>query len=67
MMECYDKDANFYTSVITIEEYMVFPYRNEEQQYIDVFERMLEELSFHVIEIDKKIAKTAARITVKTI
>lgn len=61
-MECYEKDIFFYTSVITVEEYMVFPYRYDKQRYIDIFEELLYVLSVDVIEINKKIAKLAARI-----
>ena len=41
LSECYSKDTIFHTSVITVEEYMVFPYRNHAQCYIDMFERLI--------------------------
>lgn len=63
--DCYNKNVTLYTSVITLEEYMVFPYRNDLQNYIDIFEELLKELSFNVVEIDEEIAKTAARIRAK--
>jgi len=33
----YNNDKNFVTSVITMEEYFVFPYRNKEYSFIDMF------------------------------
>lgn len=61
-MECYDVGADLYTSVITIEEYSVFPYRNHEHGYIDRFERLIRTLGMRVMDIDRNIAKKAAWI-----
>ena len=58
----YKNNINFVTSVITVEEYMVFPYRINSQSYIDMFERLIKILGFKVIVIDEKTAKKAARI-----
>lgn len=35
--DCYNNDVDFVTSVITMEEYMVFPYRIHSKEYIDLF------------------------------
>lgn len=60
--DCYNNDVQFVTSVITIEEYFVYPYRVSEDKYIDLFEKMIQTLNFKVIDIDKTIAKSAAKI-----
>ena len=59
---CYDNDVNFITSVITLEEYLVFPYKNNESSYIETFNSLLEVLCFNIIEIDREIAEKAAQI-----
>ena len=58
----YRNDVDFVTSVITIEEYMVFPYRVNSEIYIDMFEKMIKTLGFKVTVIDEAIAKKAAKI-----
>lgn len=62
MINGYENDTKFVTSVITIEEYMVFPYRNNQLQYIELFERLLQSLEIEVIPIDRRIARKAAKI-----
>ena len=58
----YNKDKKFVSSVITIEEYFVFPYRNKEYAYIDMFYRLIEITNMEIIEINQEIAKKAAQI-----
>ena len=36
----YDSDKKFVTSVITMEEYFVFPYRNKRYSFIDMFKKL---------------------------
>ena len=60
--KAYKNNINFVTSVITVEEYMVFPYRINSQTYIDMFERLINILGFKAIVIDEKTARKAARI-----
>lgn len=60
--DCYNNDIQFITSVITIEEYFVYPYRINAPKYIDLFERLIETLNFKVVNIDETIAKNAAKI-----
>lgn len=62
LMECYDNGRSFCTSVITVEEYLVAPYRKEEYYYIETFKRLLETLRFNVVDVDKVIAERAAKI-----
>ncbi len=58
----YDNDKKFATSVITMEEYFVFPYRNKEYSYIDMFNRLVETTDMEVVEINQEIAQKAAQI-----
>ena len=60
--ESYDRDVAFNTSVITVEEYFVFPYRNNMQCYIDMFEKLIRTLGVNIVSIDGEIAKKAAKI-----
>lgn len=61
-MMCYDRSLEMFTSVITVEEYMVFPYRTNMQIYIKKFEKLIQELDISVKDIDETIAKKAAKI-----
>ncbi len=61
-MDCYGAGTDLYTSVITVVEYSVFPYRNHEQGYVDQFERLIRTLGMCVMDIDRNIAKKAAWI-----
>ena len=58
----YNNDVDFVTSVITMEEYMVFPYRINAEAYIAMFEKLIRTLGFKVSVIDEAIARKAARI-----
>ena len=58
----YDNDKKFISSVITMEEYFVFPYRNQEYSLIDMFNRLVETIDMEIVEINREIAKKAAQI-----
>ena len=58
----YDKDKKFVTSVITVEEYFVFPYRNEMYSYIDMFNRLVKITDMEIVDVNQEIAKKAAGI-----
>lgn len=58
----YDNDKKFVSSVITMEEYFVFPYRNNVYSYIDMFYRLVEITDMEMVEINQVIAKKAAQI-----
>ena len=45
-----------------MEEYLVFPYKINLQEYIDLFESLIKALELEVAIIDEKIAKEAAKI-----
>ena len=52
----------FVTSVITMEEYFVFPYRNKRYSFIDMFDRLVEITGMEMVEINQEVAKKAAQI-----
>lgn len=58
----YDNDKEFVSSVITLEEYFVFPYRNKAYALIDMFERLIATTDMEIVEINREIAKKAAKI-----
>ena len=58
----YDNDKKFVSSVITMEEYFVFPYRNKAYSFIDAFNRLVETIDMEIIEINQEIARKAAQI-----
>lgn len=60
--EGYDNEKKFVSSVITMEEYFVFPYRNKAYSYIEMFNRLVVTANMEIIEINQEIAKKAALI-----
>lgn len=58
----YDNDKEFVTSVITMEEYFVFPYRNSDYSFIEMFNRLVATTNMEIVEINQEIAKKAAQI-----
>ena len=58
----YENDLKFVTSVITMEEYFVFPYKTKEYSFIDMFNRLVEITDLEIVEINQEIAKKASQI-----
>ena len=58
----YENNKEFVTSVITMEEYFVFPYRSNNLSYIDMFHRLVATTNMEMIGINQDIAKKAAQI-----
>lgn len=58
----YENDKKFVSSVVTMEEYFVFPYRNEMYSFIEMFYRLVATTNMEIVEINQKIAKKAAQI-----
>lgn len=65
LMNCYQNDIKLVTSVITIEEYYVFPYRNHRMDYIAMFEKLVDTLDIYIAQIDVSTAQKAAEIRAK--
>ncbi|MCD8104728.1 MAG: PIN domain-containing protein [Lachnospiraceae bacterium] len=57
-----DKGIQLVTSVITVEEYMVYPYRNNLPIYVETFEQLIHALDVDVLEISMPVARKAAKI-----
>lgn len=60
--QAYETDKKLVTSTITVEEYCVFPYRNQTYEYIDVFDKLVKTLDIEILDIDPDIARKAAQI-----
>lgn len=60
--ECYNRNTKLVTSVITVEEYYVFPYRIGRMDYIAMFEKLINILDIDTAQIDAEISKKAAKI-----
>lgn len=58
----YENDLKFVTSVITMEEYFVFPYKTKEYSFNDMFNRLVEITDMEIVEINQEIAKKASQI-----
>ena len=58
----YESGTEVITSAITVEEYCVFPYRENRMDLIENFESFLEGFGVDVFAIDEEIAKKAAWI-----
>ena len=58
----YNTDKKFVTSVITMEEYFVFPYRKRMYSFIDMFNRLVKITDMEIVEVNQEIAKKAAQI-----
>lgn len=59
---CLSKNIQLVTSVITVEEYLVFPYASGKMELIDNFKRFIEYMNIEVVNIDSEIAEQAAKI-----
>ena len=59
---CLDKNIQIVTSVITVEEYLVFPYASGKVEFIENFKRFIEYMNINVINIDSRIAEQVAKI-----
>ena len=58
----YENNKEFVTSVITMEEYFVFPYSSNNLSYIDMFHRLVATTNMEMVGINQDIAKKAAQI-----
>ena len=58
----YENGTEFVTSVITMEEYYVFAYRNKNDLLIQMFTKLVKTMDMEIVEINQEIAKKAAQI-----
>lgn len=61
-MGSYNSDKEFVTSTITVEEYAIIPYRENNKKLLDAFDMLMEDTETDIIDITKPIAKKAAAI-----
>ncbi|MCI8948802.1 MAG: PIN domain-containing protein [Lachnospiraceae bacterium] len=59
---CLENHIQMVTSVITIEEYLVFPYASGNMELIDNFKRFIEYTNIEIVDINSEIAEKAAII-----
>jgi len=57
-----NNNIQFITSTVTVEEFLVFPYRNGDDSAINSFWTFINEGNINVLEIDVNIAVEAAKI-----
>lgn len=60
--EILNREIQFVTSSITVEEFLVFPYRNQDDSAVNSFWTFINEGKFNVIKIDNAVAVEAAKI-----
>lgn len=58
----YKRDIAFVSSVVTLEEYLVFPYRIQAQCYITMFHKLIDTLNIEIMDIHAETAMKAAKI-----
>ncbi len=61
-MSNYELNCEFVTSTITIEEYSIVPYRENNRKLLADFDRFIEDTDTKIVDITKPIAKKAAQI-----
>ncbi|MCI8940672.1 MAG: type II toxin-antitoxin system VapC family toxin [Dorea sp.] len=62
LMDNYNSGKEFVTSTITIEEYSIIPYRENNIKLLKDFDMLIEDTETDVIDITKSVAKKAAQI-----
>ncbi len=61
-MSNYNSNKEFVTSTITVEEYAIVPYRENNKKLLDDFDMLMEDTETYIVDITKPIAKKAAKI-----
>lgn len=59
---CLQENIQIVTSVITVEEYLVYPYGSGKVEYVDNFKRFIEYMNIKVVDINSQIAEQGAKI-----
>lgn len=60
-----NEDDFYLTSTITDTEYLVFPYRTEDTDKIQAYEKFLYDFGFQIVEPNRAITKQAAKLRAK--
>ena len=61
-LDCFKDENELYTSTVTIEEYCIIPYRNNNQKIISDFYKLIQDMDIKIIDVDSQVADKAARI-----
>lgn len=60
--DCYKNGIEMLTSVITVEEYFVYPYRSGKVELIKNFEEFVSKIGIRILDIDKEAASQGAMV-----
>ena len=61
-MDCYEDGNEFVTSMITVEEYSIIPYRDNNMELLRDFDKFMDDMETEILEINREIALKAAEI-----
>lgn len=64
-MDCFTKGIQLVTSAITLEEYSVYPFSQNDEKSVEVFRTFLSGMKIKVIDVGENIAYEAAHIRAK--
>ena len=59
---CIEKNIRVFTSAITVEEYLVYPYASGQMDFVDNFKRFLDYMNVEIIDINSDIAEQASKL-----
>lgn len=59
---CISENIQTVTSAVTVEEYLVYPYRSGKLEYADNFKKFIKYMKMEVIRIDFRVAERGAEI-----
>ena len=59
---CIEKNIQVVTSVITVEEYLVYPYSSGQMDIVDNFKRFLDYINVEIVDINLDIAEQASKL-----
>lgn len=62
MSECIANDAEFYTSTITDAEFLVKPFKDNNEEQVEKYKNLLNSLEFLKCFINEQVSEKAARI-----
>ena len=59
---CIEKNIKVVTSVVTVEEYLVYPYLSGQMDLADNFKRFLDYMNVEIVDINSDIAEFASKL-----
>lgn len=61
-MECYKQNIQLVTSTVTLEEYSVYPFSQNDEKAVDAFRLFLTGMKIEIVPVNESVAYEAARI-----